>query len=234
MNVSFLKKAMAITAACFIMFMIYTMPLFAHCDTIDGPVILDAKRAIEKNNVNYVLKWVKPEYENEIKSAFEQVMKVRAMSVDVKDLADKYFYDLLVRLHRAGEGVPITGVKPAGTPVNEKIKAADMSVEKNDFSLVESTIPKDRLAQAKELFDRTIKHKNFRVDDVKAGREYVEAYVKYFHFIEGGEEAHAHEGEKHADHTAHIDHIIRILSVVFFLTTIVLGMMCFRVKKKYL
>ena len=28
---------------------------FAHCDTMDGPVIKDAKIAIEKNNVNYVL-----------------------------------------------------------------------------------------------------------------------------------------------------------------------------------
>lgn len=230
MKTSMYKKFAITLVGLTLSILINTALVTAHCDTMDGPVVADAKTAFEKNNVNYVLKWVKSEYENEIKTAFMQVMKVRALSAEAKDLSEKYFYDLLVRLHRAGEGVPFTGVKPSGTPVDEKIKAADISIEKSDFIIVEKIVPKDGLAHAKELFDRVIKLKNFNIENVKAGREYVEAYVQYFHFIEGGKETHAHEtgehtDEKHADHSTHLDHIVRILSVVFFLTTILFGVL---------
>ncbi len=237
MNKSLLAKAAALSGAYFTAFMLYTVPIMAHCDTMDGPVVADAKTAFEKNNVNYVLKWVKSEYENEITNTFQQVIKVRALNSDAKELAEKYFYDLLVRLHRSGEGVPFTGVKPTGTPVDEKIKAADLSVEKGDFGVVEKIVPKERSAHARDLFDRAMKLKSFNVDDVKAGREYVEAYVQYFHFIEGGEEVHIHKGgehadENHSDHAAHIDPIVRILSLVFFMTTILFSVLYFKAIKK--
>ena len=79
----------------------------AHCDTMDGPVIKDAKIAIEKNNINYVLKWIQPQDENELKNAFLLTMKVRILSPDATVLADKYFFETLVRLHRSGEGIRI-------------------------------------------------------------------------------------------------------------------------------
>ncbi|HEX2395211.1 MAG TPA: DUF6448 family protein, partial [Bacteroidales bacterium] len=49
----------------------------AHCDTMDGPVVADAKKALETNNINYILKWVFPDAEAEIKQSFELTMKVR-------------------------------------------------------------------------------------------------------------------------------------------------------------
>lgn len=35
----------------------------AHCDTLEGPVIKDAKSALEKKDVTPVLKWVKKDAE---------------------------------------------------------------------------------------------------------------------------------------------------------------------------
>lgn len=93
---------------------------YAHCDTMDGPVVADAKKAIEQNNVNYVLKWVKADEEKEISNAFALTMKVRNLSSDAKELADKYFFETLVRVHRNGEGVPYMGIKPYGTPIDKK------------------------------------------------------------------------------------------------------------------
>ena len=72
----------------------------AHCDTMDGPVVKDARTAIEKNNVNYVLKWVHPEAEQEVREAFSLAMKVRDLGPDARTLADKYFFETLIRLHR--------------------------------------------------------------------------------------------------------------------------------------
>ncbi len=43
---------------------------FAHCDTMDGPVVLAAKAALERRDVTPVLQWIKPDDEAEIKAAF--------------------------------------------------------------------------------------------------------------------------------------------------------------------
>jgi len=80
----------------------------AHCDILAGPVVMDAKKALEKSDVTPVLKWVKKEHEGEIKVAFKKTLKVRKQSKEAKELADMYFFETLVRLHRAGEGAPYT------------------------------------------------------------------------------------------------------------------------------
>lgn len=54
-----------------------TSLLFAHCDTLNGPVIADAKRALETSDITPVLKWIKNEYEAEVKSSFQKVLEVR-------------------------------------------------------------------------------------------------------------------------------------------------------------
>ncbi len=102
---------------------------FAHCDTMDGPLIADARKAMSQNNLNYALKWVSAANESEIRDAFSLVMKVKGLSNEAKELSEKYFFDTLVRIHRAGEGVPFTGVKPSGTPIDEKVLSADKSIE---------------------------------------------------------------------------------------------------------
>ncbi|MEZ5019292.1 MAG: DUF6448 family protein [Bacteroidales bacterium] len=171
---------------------------FAHCDTMDGPLIKDAKIALGKGNVNYVLKWVQPEDETEIKEAFSLVMKVRKSGADAQLLADKYFFETVVRLHRSGEGVPFTGVKPSGTPIDEKVLAADKSIEKGNLSPLKDLVPKEMLPELQERFNKAMSLKNFDVNNVAEGREYIEAYVQFFKFAEGEEEEHVqHESHNH-------------------------------------
>jgi hypothetical protein len=169
--------------------------VFAHCDTMDGPVIADARKAIEKNNVNYVLKWVRAQDEAEIKNALSLMLKVRGLSAEAKELSEKYFFETLVRVHRTGEGVPYTGVKPIGTPVDEKIKAADKSIEVGNLSPLKDVTERNKLEELTKRFDKVMALRNFDVNNVEAGREYVEAYVQFFHFAEGeeGKEVHHHE-----------------------------------------
>src|SRR5262245_29993648 len=52
---------------------------FGHCDTLDGPVIGLARRALETGNVNLVLPWVRAEDEPEIRRAFEHALAVRKL-----------------------------------------------------------------------------------------------------------------------------------------------------------
>jgi len=163
---------------------------FAHCDTMDGPVIKDAGIAIEKNNANYILKWVQKENEAELRDAFILSMKVRKLSTDAKALADKYLFETLVRLHRSGEGVPYSGVKPSGTPVEEKILAADKSIEAGNMSPLKDKVSDEMLPGLTERFEKVIALRNYDVNNVEAGREYVEAYVKFFKYAEGEEVSH--------------------------------------------
>lgn len=199
---------------------------FAHCDTKDGPVVADAYKAIDHNNINYVLKWVQPADEKELKEVFELTMKVRVLNPDAEKLAGNYFIETLVRLHRSGEGVPYTGVKPSGTPVDKNILAADQSLALGNLSPLNDLVQKDKLAELKKFFDKVMQLKNFDVNNVQAGREYVEAYVQFFHFAEG-------EGEHNPEHiekSGRSGNILWILSCVLFITTVLFGALYFRKK----
>lgn len=84
--------------------------VFAHCDSEDGTVIKDAKQALETGNVAIALKWVTKEAEPEIKKAFEETLSIRKINSKDREFADRYFFETLVRIHRAGEGTPYTGI----------------------------------------------------------------------------------------------------------------------------
>ncbi len=171
----------------------------AHCDTMDGPVIKDAVTAFEMNNVNIVLKWVLPAYEAEVKEAFALAVKVRKLGGDAKTLAERYFFETLVRLHRSGEGVQYTGLKPAGTPLDEKILAADKAVETGDLSVLSKLVPREMMPELHTRFEKVMALKTYDANNVKAGREYIEAYVQFFKYAEGDH----HEEHGEAKQTGH-------------------------------
>ncbi len=195
---------------------IFSQTSFAHCDTKDGPVVAAAIRALEENNVNYVLIWVPAADEAELKHAFELATKVRMLGPEARALAENYFFETLVRLHRAGEGVPYTGILPSGTPIDGKILGADKSIELGNLTPLNNLVPKSEFVELERRFDRVMSLKNYDVNDVPAGREYVDAYVQFFHFAEG-------EGEHHHGHLAeseHVEHIPWILTAVLFIVSI--------------
>lgn len=187
-------KMMLKPAFIFILLFFSASVTFGHCDTMDGPLIKDAKIALEKNNVNYILKWVQPKDESEIKNIFSLAIKVRSLNADARTLSDNYFFETLVRLHRSGEGVPYTGVKPSGTPVDEKILAADKSIEKGTLLPLKGLVTNEMLPELEERFHKVMALKDFDVNNVKAGREYIEAYVQFFKYAEGEEEHDVHAG----------------------------------------
>lgn len=166
--------------------------LLAHCDTMDGPVVGDARKALELGNVNLILKWVRPRDEKELADAFRLALKVRVLGSEARELADRFLFETVVRLHRAGEGVAYAGIKPAGSPVDERVRAADRAIDTGDLKPLEKMIPAPRVPELRELFARALERRNFAVDDVAAGREYIAAYVRFFHYAEGEEHGGHH------------------------------------------
>lgn len=162
---------------------------FGHCDGFDGPVVKAAQKALATNNVNLVLIWVQPESEPELKAVFQQTMAVRALSPASRALADRHLFETLVRLHRAGEEAPYTGLKPAGRDLGPAIPAADHAIEVGGTAALEALLIRNLRAGLRDAFGRVQASKNYAVNDVAGGRAYVKAYVEYIHFVERLHEA---------------------------------------------
>lgn len=176
----------------------------AHCDTMDGPTAKDGKKALETKNLNYAAKWISEEVEAELAEIFALALKVRILGDDAQKLADRYFLENLVRLHRAGEGEPFTGLKPEGVPIDAKVAAADKCIALGNISPLEGMVTPDELGELRELLSKALRLKDFDVDDVDAGRAYIAAYVDFFKFAEG--EAHHHESAHGHAHGEGHDH----------------------------
>ncbi|HET9361777.1 MAG TPA: DUF6448 family protein [Vicinamibacterales bacterium] len=156
----------------------------AHCDGLDGPVVQAAQRALETRNPALVLIWVQEQDEPEIRHAFQTTLAVRELSPQARELADRFFFETLVRVHRAGEGAAFTGLKPAGRDLGPAIPAADEAVRIGSVEPVRHLLTvaiQERLGQQ---FGEVMATQTFEPDDVAAGRAYVKAYVEFIHLVE--------------------------------------------------
>ncbi|MBE0604597.1 MAG: hypothetical protein IH611_13355 [Deltaproteobacteria bacterium] len=180
---------------------------FAHCDGLDGPVVSLARQALDKGDVKIILPWVAAEKEAEIRKAFDLAVAVRGKGAKEKELADTYFFETLVRVHRAGEGAPYTGLKPAGRDLGPAIPAADKALETGNPQELLKLIDEKSHDGIHKYFVEAREKKARSGDGVEAGRAYVNAYVPYLHFVErlyeaaatpiahgAGEGAHAETG----------------------------------------
>lgn len=173
----------------------------AHCDTLDGPVVVDARIALDKADITPVLKWVQNDDEQELREAFAKALAVRNLNSAAKDLADTFFFETLVRVHRAGEGAPYTGLKPAGA-IEPAIAKADQALAKGNIDDLAKAIASHTETGVRKHFQQALAAQKHAGESVAAGREYVEAYVTYIHYVEGIVQAvhkTPHHGEAKAD-----------------------------------
>ena len=185
----------------------------AHCDSMNGPVVKDAITAIARNDVRLVLHWVRKVDEDAVKAAFAQTMRVRILSSDAAGLADRAFFETVVRLHRAGEGAPYTGLKDAGS-VTPAVHAADDALLTGEIGTLREDLAQGVAGRVTTLFDHARRSLSREETDVEAGRRFVAAYVSYVHAVEAlegiiaGETGHEHEehaGDAHHDGATGVD-----------------------------
>jgi len=185
---------------------LFSASAYAHCDGMDGPVVKAAQQALAKGDVNFALIWVGKDDEAEIRRAFDRTLNVRKLSPQAKDLADTYFFDTLVRVHRAGEGAPFTGLKPAGRDLGPAIPAADHALEARDVTALTNLLVERMRAGLLEQYKQAMEAKDFRAQDVDAGREYVERYVTFIHYVERMYEAATRRVVAHYPEDANVPH----------------------------
>lgn len=175
---------------------VFPVSAAAHCDSLDGPVVVAARAALESGDPDGVLVWVLPADEAVIKDAFRKTLEVRALGPKAAELADTWFFETLVRVHRAGEGAPYTGLKPAGS-AEEVVKKLDASIEKGDIKELAGMIAGHAERSIRGKFEKVMDLKRAAGDSVEKGRDYVAAYVEFMHYVEGVKKA-VHGGGHHA------------------------------------
>ncbi|MDO5834941.1 MAG: DUF6448 family protein [Methanobacterium sp.] len=151
-----------------------------HCDTMDGPVVSACKKSLEMANVNYVLPFVPKNAEEELIISFDKTIQARELGEDAAEVADLWFFETAVRLHREGEGASYTGLKPAGLDWGPVVPKAEKNIENGDPTETLEFLKSVLEDEMRKKFDKAMSLKNYAVDDVDAAREYTEAML---HFV---------------------------------------------------
>jgi len=197
-----------VAASAFIFSLTRTDSALAHCDSVNGPVVTAAKAALEANDVELILPYVKADAEAELTTAFEQAMSARALGGDAQVVADRYFFETAVRLHRSGEGAPYTGLKEAGE-LDPALEAAEGALESGALTEVYGELDQSIQAGVETRYQAVIDAREHEASEgtVEASRARVEAELEFETYIHGislaaGDPGEHQAGESHGAGTS--------------------------------
>ena len=177
-------KTATLLSALFLTGLIFPESAKAHCDTVNGPVAVAAREALATEDVGTVLIWVTERQEAELEAIYRQALEVYTQGGNSKELAERYFMENAVRLHRLAEGMPYTGLKPA-QPHPEAIQTAEKALRLGKLKPATDLLITDMKEKALHLFEEAIEARKHKDESVSAGRKWVNAYVKYVIYLEG-------------------------------------------------
>lgn len=150
-----------------------------HCDSLDGPVVTAARQALEAGDVDLVVPFVPEDGEAEVRAMFAAVMPVRGLGDGARDLADRLFFETVVRIHRAGEGAPYTGLKPAGLDVGPVIPLAEQAVETGSADALETFLSGVLHEEVERRLHRVSVLADVKDRSVPRARDHVEAMLGF-------------------------------------------------------
>lgn len=150
-----------------------------HCDSLDGPVVVAARHALAVGDVDQILPFVPAEGEEEVRAAFSRVLPLLAGGGDAAEIAQRWFFETVVRVHRAAEHAPYTGLKPAGLDVGPVIPLAEKAVESGDVEQVYQLLAADLHGELGQRLRRVTELAATRTDSVPVARAYVQAMLGF-------------------------------------------------------
>lgn len=148
-----------------------------HCDAKDGPVVQGALRALDTRNVDEALRFAPEGAEAEIRAVFDKTLTARDAGSAARDVADSYFAETVVRLHRAGEGAPYTGLRPVGLDVGPVIPVAERAIETESVDELANLLSDILHHEAKRRFDHVMELKERSDRGLPELREYTGAML---------------------------------------------------------
>lgn len=172
-------------------------PAGAHCDSYDGPVITDARKAIDAKDPALVLKWISASQEGEIIPLFQKVVALKSGDPEIYQIVEKHFLETLVRLHRETEGAPYTGLKPAGT-TKAIVQMSDQALNTEDVDGMLKKLNNHIGQVVREKYETAVLLSRTKDNNAEAGRAWVKAYVDYTHTLEALHDVLEHDHAAHA------------------------------------
>ena len=172
-----------------------------HCDSLDGPVVKAAARALEHRDALIVLPYVPPEADEEVQEAFAKATRLRGQDEVARELADRFFFETVVRLHRAGEGEPFSGLKPAGLDHGPVIPAAERAIETGSGDELVEVLCEAVESRVRGQLERVMELKRQADGDLEADRRYVSAMLGlqvWAHKLYECAESAPHEAHHHS------------------------------------
>ena len=174
-----------------------------HCDSVDGPVVTAARQALDAADVDVVLPFVLEDVEDEVRAVFATVLPVRSLSQAAREVADRLFFETVVRVHRAGEGAAYTGLKPAGLDVGPVIPLAERAIATGSPEPVAhylTGVLQDELKHRLEEVSALAATKERSVRDARAWVEAMLGFQVYSHHLFQALHAPAHGDDGDAEH----------------------------------
>lgn len=163
---------------------------------MDGPVVAAARRALDARDPRIVLAYVPKDGEQEVRDAFDAVVAIRGQGPAVRRVADLHFFETVVRVHRAGEGAPYTGLKPAGLDTGPVIPVAERAIETGSPDELVALLTGRVEDELRQRFARVMRLQAQVNGDIEANRAYVEAMLDlqvWSHRLHQATTAPAHE-----------------------------------------
>lgn len=167
-------------AAAVTMAVLPASPASAHCDSVNGPVVTAAQSALDAKNVKLILPYVQPAQEQELTAVFDQTINIRQRGAEVRKVADHYFFETAVRLHRVGEGASYTGLKDEEV-TDPALLAAEKSLQQGNPDEVINVLNAALRAEVAERYHAVLEAREAEKanPNVETSRARVEAELSF-------------------------------------------------------
>ncbi|HET7044951.1 MAG TPA: DUF6448 family protein [Gaiellaceae bacterium] len=156
-----------------------------------------ARKALDAGEPALILPFVPATGEAEVADAFEKARALRVEGAPARELADRWFFENVVRIHRAGEGAPYTGLKPAGLDVGPAIPVAERAIASGLPEELATLLAGIVTEEVERRLARVLELRATAGDDVAATRRYVEAMLGlqvWAHGVYRAARSEPHEG----------------------------------------
>ena len=160
-------------------------PAEAHCDSTNGPVVTAARVALTSGDPSPILAYVQPDAERELSAAFWQTLEVRKAGGQTQELADRYFYETAVRLHRNGEGAAYTGLTEVAD-FGPALTAAERALDTGDLPAVVALLERTTHEGLEQRYHAVVEARERAARDgsLAAARERAEAELGFQKYVD--------------------------------------------------
>ena len=148
-----------------------------------GPVLSAAKRALETGNADYILIWIPEESENTLKNLLEKVCcEINIHKNACDDIVDWYF-NTVNRLHTVYCGPHNLNLSTKAHAEKKIIYLAERACKSGNYQDITSVIQDTPDGEMRQRFNDVIKKRNYRAENIAAGRVYVSAFTDFIVFV---------------------------------------------------